>query len=188
MEKTQFHTRISKDIKREFMLIIQQKHGIYHKGDISKYTEIAIKEFNFKNRKQQQLTRNAQSLKTKEFFNTQELWEQIVKAYQNFESYGTLERGMRLKEIPLKETIAKIKNVRYDKTEHRTVDNWVDRLIEHEFIRICGPHMYQVLINSTNWFEQEPKETITKQEDKASKTELMKQKQQEFDTIMEELK
>jgi hypothetical protein len=172
MEKVHFQTRISKEVKREFMLIIQGKHGIYHHGDISKYTEIAIREFNFKNRKQQQTTKNTQSPKTKEYFNTLELWEQLVKAYQNFESYGTLERGMVLKEIPLKQTMAKIKNVKYDKTEHRSVDAWIKKLIEHEFIRIHGPHMYQVLFSGTNWFEQGEKETVTKQ------------KQQEFDIMI----
>jgi hypothetical protein len=189
MDKAQLKIWIDKGVLRDFKRIVLENHNLYRHGDYSKYGEIALKEFNFKHRKQQQLARNTQSPKTKEFFNTLELWEQIVKAYQDFESYGTLERGMRLKEIPLKETIAKIRNVRYDKTEHRSVDDWVNRLIEHEFIRIHGPHLYQVLFNGTNWFEQESKETdvespINKQQQEGPELAKQKQKEKEFDDLL----
>lgn len=125
---------ISSKTDREFRACIYGKHG-YKKGDLSKWHEIAIRNFI---REQQQSAENLQRLSSeeKEILKCKRLMQQLGRYYQNEEVLPmTLSPNM----APFNEKVLihGIKKVR-DVTDDRTARDWIDRLLKYHFIQRHG--------------------------------------------------
>jgi len=94
-----------------------------------------------------------QSNKTLEIKETRQLMQDIVKYYKDTEPFVNVERGTKLHIYRFRDTIAKIKNIKNTKFEHRRLIKSIRKLEEYQFVTKATADMFEVLDTGKDWSE-----------------------------------
>ena len=98
---------------------------------------------------------NIQSNKTLEIKETRQLMQDIVKYYKNTEPIIDVQIGTKLHIFRFRDTVAKVKNIKNSKFEHRRLMKWIRKLEEYDFVRRDNVEMFEVLDLGIDWSELE---------------------------------
>jgi hypothetical protein len=93
------------------------------------------------------------SNKTLEIKETRQLMQDIVSHYKNTEPIVNIELGTKLHIFRFRDTVAKVKNIKNTKLEHRRLMKWIRKLEEYEFVRRDNAEMFEVLDLGKDWSE-----------------------------------
>jgi len=98
---------------------------------------------------------NIQSNKTLEIKETRQLMQDIVKYYKNTEPIIDVQIGTKLHIFRFRDTVAKVKNIKNSKFEHRRLMKWIRKLEEYDFVRRDNVEMFEVMDLGIDWSELE---------------------------------
>jgi hypothetical protein len=84
---------------------------------------------------------------------TRQLMQDIVKFYKNTEPVINIQIGTKLHIFRFRDTLAKVKNIKNSKQEHRRLMKWIRKLEVYEFVRRDNAEMFQVLDLGIDWSE-----------------------------------
>jgi len=91
--------------------------------------------------------------KTLEIKETRQLMQDIVKYYKDSEPSIKIEIGTKLQIFRFRDTVAKVKNIKNTKFEHRRLVKWIRKLEEYQFVSKINGDMFQVLDTGAPWEE-----------------------------------
>jgi len=92
-----------------------------------------------------------QSNKTLEIKETRQLMQDIVKYYKDTEPPINVEIGTKLHIYRFRDTIAKIKNIKNTKFEHRRLIKWIRKLEEYQFVTKATADQFLVQDTGKDW-------------------------------------
>lgn len=98
---------------------------------------------------------NNNNNKTLEIKETRQLMQDICKQYSETEPPINIEIGTKLQIFRFRDTIAKVKNIKNSKIEHRRLVKWIRKLEEYQFVSKINGDMFQVLDLGRDWGEYE---------------------------------
>jgi hypothetical protein len=91
------------------------------------------------------------SNKTLEIKETRQLMQDLVKYYKETEPIINIEIGTKLQIFRFRDTIAKVKNIKNSKFEHRRLLKWIRKLEEYQFITGLNADIFEVLDTGIDW-------------------------------------
>jgi hypothetical protein len=91
------------------------------------------------------------SNKTLEIKETRQLMQDLVKYYKETEPIINIEIGTKLQIFRFRDTIAKVKNIKNSKIEHRRLLKWIRKLEEYQFITGLNADIFEVLDTGIDW-------------------------------------
>ena len=91
------------------------------------------------------------SNKTLEIKETRQLMQDLVKYYKETEPIINIEIGTNLQIFRFRDTIAKVKNIKNSKFEHRRLLKWIRKLEEYQFITGLNADIFEVLDTGIDW-------------------------------------
>ncbi|HEY7226768.1 MAG TPA: hypothetical protein VH481_01425 [Nitrososphaeraceae archaeon] len=77
--------------------------------------------------------------------------QDIVKYYKDTEPAINVEIGTKLQIFRFRDAIAKVKNIKNTKLEHRRLVKWIRKLEEYQFVTKISGDMFQVLDTGRPW-------------------------------------
>jgi len=176
MKKIRKNITLPEDVDRDFKDIVARLEPPFKKGAYGKWLARALRDFIYSHSKQQQSAKNLQFSQpaVNEIRKNRELMQMIVKTL-SWDKGIEINRGTALPVIDIRKAITNIRNL--DPRDPRTVTKWINRLLEHEFIRKKNYNMFEVLDTGQNWDELEP-----------TNSEISEETQHQCDIVKEELR
>jgi hypothetical protein len=166
---------------KSFKAHIMRKTGDLKKGDLSKWIETIIKNSIREEHQQHQHTSYNQHAMSKEeemISTLTELMKDISSHFWKLDNPFPFRCGIDIHKKTLKTAISEVRG-----HDYRTTKKWFDRLLEFGFIRRARNNEYKIFNDGHESYDvkvepkPEPKQEISTE-----------QKQQEFDSVMEQLK
>jgi hypothetical protein len=102
---------------------------------------------------EEMLSNGIQNNKQLEIKETRQLMQDIVKSYRETEPSLDIEIGTKLHIFRFRDTLAKVKNIKNSKLEHRRLIKWIRKLEEYQFVTRHNADMFKVLDTGIDWSE-----------------------------------
>jgi heme oxygenase len=116
-------------------------------------TELLEQIVNRLDRIEEMLENGIQNNKTLEIKETRQLMQDLVKYYKDTEPSIDIQIGTKLHVFRFRDTVAKVKNIKNSKLEHRRMMKYLRKLEECQFISKINADMFEVLDTGKDWWE-----------------------------------